>query len=431
MILRLILISILFSVALAVGAQNYTSFMTGDTSDVQVDMQPGLILAVGGTDNDNAMRWMLRRAQGGDVLVLRASGSNGYNNYFFSQLGVAVNSVETIVFRNRAASFDPYVIRRIMEAEIIFIAGGDQTVYFDYWKDTPVAELLNEYSKNRIKIIGGTSAGMMILTDLVYLPESSGVISSEALGDPYHPFTKNLIYTNIISSGLFQNTFFETHFDQRNRGGRLITFMARAHKDSGIRARAVACNESTALCIDENDIAYVFGEYPQYPDFVYFLEANCETSGNPQTVLPQTPLHWVMPDKKAVIVQKMTGKTDGSPAFDLKLWRSLTPADIEYWQVSNGVLEIESATEPECSLISSLSDIKASESAFQVISNPSNGMIQFPESKSAILFDINGVKVLGALNTNQIDTTGLKTGIYILQLHGNQGKRQIKITVNQ
>jgi cyanophycinase-like exopeptidase len=431
MILRLILLSILFSASIPGDAQNFTSFMTGDSSDVLVDIQPGLILAGGGTDNNNAMRWMLRRAQGGDVLVLRASGNNGYNNYLFSQLGVAVNSVETIVFGNRAASFDPYVIRRIMEAEIIFIAGGDQTVYFEYWKDTPVAELLNEYTQNRKKIIGGTSAGMMILTDLVYLPVSSGVTSSEALGDPYHSFTKNLNYTNFIGSALFQHTFFESHFDQRNRGGRLMTFMARASKDSGIRARAIACNEVTALCIDENDIAYVFGAHPQYPDFVYFLEANCEADGNPQTVLPQTPLHWVMPDKRAVIVQKMAGKTDGSLAFDLKLWRPVNTADIEYWQVSNGVLEKESATDPKCSLISSLSDSKSSENVPQVSPNPTNGLIQFPESDSAILFDINGVKVLESRHTNQLDTAGLKSGIYILHLEGNQGKRQIKIIVSR
>lgn len=416
---------------MSVNAQNFTSFMTGDSSDVQVNIQPGLILAGGGTDNDNAMRWMLRRATGGDVLILRASGSNGYNNYMFSQLGVAVNSVETIVFRNRDASFDPYVIRRIMEAEIIFIAGGDQTVYYEYWKDTPVAELLNEYTQNRKKIIGGTSAGMMILTDLVYLPESSGVISSEALGDPYHQFTKNLNYTNFINSELFEHTFFETHFDQRNRGGRLMAFMARASKDAGIRARAIACNEVTALCIDENDIAYVFGEHPQYPDFVYFLEANCAESGMPQSVLPQTPLHWAMPDNKAVIVQKMAGKTDGSPAFDLKLWRSVSTAEIEYWQVSNGVLEKKSATDPECSLISSLPDSKTSGKIPHVSPNPSNGFVQFPESETVTLFDINGTKVLESRHTNQLDTTGLKAGIYILHLESNHRKSQIKISVSR
>ena len=51
----------------------------------------------GATEDDNAMIWFLERSNGGDILVLRTSGSDGYNNYLFSELGVNVNSVETIV----------------------------------------------------------------------------------------------------------------------------------------------------------------------------------------------------------------------------------------------------------------------------------------------------------------------------------------------
>ncbi len=81
-------------------AQGYTSFFTGDTTDVVTDHQFGIVLAGGGLDNDKAMQWMLMRAQGGDVVVLRATQSDGYNDYFFSELGVTVNSVETILFNS-------------------------------------------------------------------------------------------------------------------------------------------------------------------------------------------------------------------------------------------------------------------------------------------------------------------------------------------
>lgn len=62
-------------------------------------------------------------ADGGDILVLRASGSDGYNNYFYSQLGVTINSVETIVFNNGQAASNAYIQRRIDEAEAIWLAG--------------------------------------------------------------------------------------------------------------------------------------------------------------------------------------------------------------------------------------------------------------------------------------------------------------------
>jgi hypothetical protein len=54
-----------------------------DTTDVTVTVQKGTVLMGGASENDNAMRWFLERAGGGDVLVLRTSGEDGYNDYFF------------------------------------------------------------------------------------------------------------------------------------------------------------------------------------------------------------------------------------------------------------------------------------------------------------------------------------------------------------
>lgn len=40
----------------------------------------------GATEHDKAMRWFLREANEGDIVVLRASGIDGYNDYFYSEL---------------------------------------------------------------------------------------------------------------------------------------------------------------------------------------------------------------------------------------------------------------------------------------------------------------------------------------------------------
>jgi predicted membrane GTPase involved in stress response len=66
---------LLFSPAFIHG-QGYTSFFSGDTADVTTEPIPGIVLAGGGGDNDQAMQWMLERADSGDVVVLRASGSD-------------------------------------------------------------------------------------------------------------------------------------------------------------------------------------------------------------------------------------------------------------------------------------------------------------------------------------------------------------------
>ena len=73
--------------------------LSGDTADVFTPTQPGYVLAGGSTDVDAAMQWLLARSGGGDVVILRASGSTGYNDYLY-KLG-KVNSVETLLIDSR------------------------------------------------------------------------------------------------------------------------------------------------------------------------------------------------------------------------------------------------------------------------------------------------------------------------------------------
>ena len=102
-----ILFSLLFGFKSFLFAQNYTSYFTGNTTDIVTTPTRGICLMGGASEYDDAMRWFLNRANGGDVLVLRASGADGYNAYFYTDLGVTLNSVETIVFNNANASTDP------------------------------------------------------------------------------------------------------------------------------------------------------------------------------------------------------------------------------------------------------------------------------------------------------------------------------------
>lgn len=107
-------------------AQNYDSYFTGNTIDLVTQPHGGICLMGGATEDDNAMIWFLEQANEDDVLVLRASGSDGYNAYFYSDLGVPINSVETIVFNDATASNETYIHQKIEQAEAIWFAGGDQ-----------------------------------------------------------------------------------------------------------------------------------------------------------------------------------------------------------------------------------------------------------------------------------------------------------------
>jgi len=119
----------------------YDDFILGNTTDVSPKTKGGLQLEGGGTDQPEAFAWLIDHAGGGDIVVIRASGTDAYNP-FIAKIG-KTNSVETIVFHERSAASDPAVLERLRRAEAVFLAGGDQGNYIKYWKDTPVEDTLN------------------------------------------------------------------------------------------------------------------------------------------------------------------------------------------------------------------------------------------------------------------------------------------------
>jgi cyanophycinase-like exopeptidase len=184
---------------LTLSAQTYTSWFTGNTTDLVVEPLGGTCMMGGASEFDPAMQWFLDRANGGDVLVLRASGSDGYNDYMYTDLG-GVNSVETILFNSAAATSEVYVLDRISKAEAIWFAGGDQWNYVNYWRNSPIMTAINDALSQRHIAIGGTSAGMAILGSCYFSAQNGSVLSSEALSDPFNTYMTGGLYALPASS---------------------------------------------------------------------------------------------------------------------------------------------------------------------------------------------------------------------------------------
>ncbi|HEY1894944.1 MAG TPA: Type 1 glutamine amidotransferase-like domain-containing protein, partial [Terracidiphilus sp.] len=130
-----------------------------------VSPRAGFALMGGGDDLDEAFRWLCDRAGSGDFLVLRATGDDEYNPYV--QKLCRVNSVATLVIPGRAAAADPAVARIISQASVLFIAGGDQANYINFWMGTPVQAALNDAIRRGVPT-GGTSAGLAVLGEYAY-----------------------------------------------------------------------------------------------------------------------------------------------------------------------------------------------------------------------------------------------------------------------
>lgn len=368
-------IILIFVISALTQAQGYQNWLTGSSTDVNTNHEPGLVLAGGGTDNDFAMQWMLQKAQGGDVVILRTTGSNGYNSYFFSELGVQLNSVESIRIDNRDGANNDYVAQRVRGAEVLFIAGGDQTTYYDNWLNTKVHDAILYLINEKKATIGGTSAGMAVLSEFFYVPTGSSLVSAEALANPYHPNSNNIGSGNFISHPQLGNTITDTHFDNRTRAGRTVAFLARMAKDSNINPRGIACNERTAVCVSPNGIARVFGVNSNPNTFAYFIQNNCAIpEGLPENCSPGQKLHWVQ-DNKALKVYRVKGDQVGSHSFNISNWTSGTGGEWFHWYVNDGVLNQEPGDAELCSTSSS-ADIQTDKKDFQIYPIPGDSILK-------------------------------------------------------
>src|SRR5262245_26992317 len=269
----------LFCASNTFAAKSYSYFRVGNASDVATATTAGTVLMGGGTDVDAAFQWMCQRSGNGDFLVIRATGTDAYNPYI-QQLCPSENSVATLIIPNRAAASDPFVISTIQNAEALWIAGGDQSNYINYWKGTPVETALQGLITRDVPI-GGTSAGMNVLTQFIYSAlASQGVTSSQALADPYTRYIT--LDRDFVSVSTVAGLIGDPHFGTRARMGRDLAFLCRINLNGwSATPRGISIDEKTALLIDANGNASVVGS-----STVYFLQA----PGSPQVCQTKTPL---------------------------------------------------------------------------------------------------------------------------------------------
>jgi cyanophycinase len=260
---------VLLTVSLPAADHPYQYFRAGNPNDVQVKTQAGFALMGGGDDLDEAFRWMCERAGGGDFVVLRASGDEDYNPYI--QGLCKLNSVATIILKSREAAKDPFVAEAIRHAEAVFIAGGDQAHYINWWMNSPVQQALNEAIERGVPI-GGTSAGLAVQGEFVYsaqgdAPDDKDLSSEQTLVNPYHP--RVTIVHAFLKNPLLKDVITDTHFAARDRMGRTLVFMSRILQDRRAREiRDIAVDERTSVLLNSDGQAVVVGA-----GHAYFLQA--------------------------------------------------------------------------------------------------------------------------------------------------------------
>jgi cyanophycinase-like exopeptidase len=262
-----------------------TRYRIGNPADVNPPLfGPVHDFGGGGSDVGTAIQWMIDAARGCtdcaaklDVLVLRSTGSDGYNDYIYAMNGV--DSVETLVITTPSDSNRPNVQAAVQGAEVVFFAGGDQCDYVRNFKGTLVESAV-ELVFARGGGVAGTSAGLAIQGEYVYDACNGSVTSSQALANPYHP--RISFSYDFFSWSHLERAIADTHFVTRNRMGRVLAFLARQLQDGlSPDALAVAVNEATSVVVERTGLATVMGAGP-----AYFVLAD----HLPEVCAPATPL---------------------------------------------------------------------------------------------------------------------------------------------
>lgn len=213
---------------------------------------PGLVLMGGGSDVDSAFSWMRGTlgpggARFGDVVVLRASGSNAYDSYIF---GLApFSSVQTILLPPPSTLADLQLAADLVDqAEVVWFAGGDQSRY-TAWAGSPLSAAVQRVYQ-RGGVVGGTSAGLAMLGQFAFDARVGSVTSSEALADP---FRADMTFTrDAFTFPLLAGVVTDSHFAPRDRFGRLTAFMARQVADGAATSvLGIGVDEATAVLVDK------------------------------------------------------------------------------------------------------------------------------------------------------------------------------------
>lgn len=347
------------------GKLPYSYFKVGDpgaltdTAPKIVDdprKKPSFLLMGGGPDVDEGFRLMIRKAgatatTGGRFLVIRATGTDAYNSYIYDSSGTTwtsyvggkdlhLSSVETLIIPSRAAAAHPDVSSIIRRADMLFIAGGDQADYINYWKGTNVDLAIQSLMARNVPI-GGTSAGLAVLGQIDFAALNGTVQSPQALGDPFNRYmtldpAPLSLSGGFVAPAALQNAVLDAHVDERDRLGRLMTFVARMIQQNGSGggcaggvlpsgasgARGIGLGVETALWVEVDAQGTAMAKrvtndasnstYPPDPEptssAVYFVRP----LGNPSTCAAKKPL-----TMSRVEVYRLA---DSSVSFDLSSW---------------------------------------------------------------------------------------------------------------
>ena len=216
---------------------------------------PAMMLMGGGEWVPEAFQWWLKQAGNGRVLILRASGGDELQDRLYREIG-GTTAVQTLVFDSRRGADDPAVLRVVaapmpssLPAATSPAISASGRAPHSTVHSTPMCA---PASRLPVPALAWPSSAAMPMAPWMAAASPPG-----ALADPMGSAVT--LDSGFLQMPYLQRVVTDTHFDKRDRLGRLIVFVARAAQDSGDPdIVGIGVDEDTALCVEPDGRAQVY-----------------------------------------------------------------------------------------------------------------------------------------------------------------------------
>ena len=221
--------------------------------------QGKILLVGGGTENynewsDTPYQWAVEQSANKKVAIISydAGSDPDWLPEYFESLGAV--EAKNFILDSRNKADEATLINEIKTFDVIFFKGGDQSRYYEYYKNTLLHTAVEEKFQQG-GVIGGTSAGAAIMAGISYTAENGSSYPDEAIANIYHP---DITIKNDFFN-LMPGVITDTHFTERGRQARLMSFMAHWYLQNQEMPIGIGVDDRTALCVDENLLATAYG----------------------------------------------------------------------------------------------------------------------------------------------------------------------------
>lgn len=221
-------------------------------------LSQGHLLLVGGNSeteggwSDLPYAWAAARAPNHRVAVIGTGSASQWLPDYFMSLGASY--ARNVMVATRAQADAPSLADTLATYDCLFFRGGDQWTYIDTYQGTRLDSVVRAVYQQG-GVIGGTSAGLAILSGVDFTAENGTVYPEEMLADWANPYAT-------LDDGflpLLPGYLFDSHFVERGRFARLAGWMAHWQLTRGQRIHGIGVDDKTALCIYPDGLALAYG----------------------------------------------------------------------------------------------------------------------------------------------------------------------------